>query len=402
MKAGKKAILAVTLLVCMIFMSSIFAALGSLMDPVTEKFGITGSAQGFPGTVSALGGICVFIVSLFLIGKIRKTALLALGIGLCVIPLFLIDLAESYPVYILLWTVIGFGLGFMDTLLSSCMADLYTGKTGIRMMCILHTFYGVTSMLAPLLFSAMLTGGTPFGKVYQLVGCFGAAVLTVLVIVSGKKQDSTVPEEKPLSLKAMTGMLTAGPLPLFAVGMAVHGFFLAGLNNWANRLTEEMNTGVLPEALLCFQGGLGQFSVFLGVMLSRLLFSFTGIPVRGYLKWGGVAAAISLAVGLFSGSSVILCVFMVLSGLCFGALIPCMLDTACAGVRGNTMLATTVMMLTLYLGEGISPSVLGWFEGSGPGLVWGVALCAGFMLLTAFCNTLALKKIKTDKNEETD
>lgn len=376
----------------MIFMSCIFAALGSLMDPVTEKFGITGSAQGLPGTVSALGGICAFAVSLFLIGKVRKTTLLALGISLCAIPLFLIDLAESYPVYILLWTVIGFGLGFIDSLLSSCMADLYTGKTGTRMMCILHTFYGVTSMLAPLLFSAMLTGGTPFGKVYQAVGCFGAAVLLALVIVSGKKQDGTVLEEKKLSPKEMTGMLTTGPLLLFAIGMAVHGFFLAGLNNWANRLTEEMNSGTLPEALLRFQGGLGQFSVFLGVMLSRLLFSFTGIPVRGYLKWGGVAAALLLTVGLVSASSVILCVCMILSGLCFGALIPCMLDTACASVRGNTMLATTVMMLTLYLGEGISPTVLGWFDGPGPGLVWGFALCAAFMLLTALCNTLALKK----------
>lgn len=394
MKASKKNALAVTLLVCMIFMSCIFAALGSLMDPVTEKFGITGSAQGLPGTVSSIGGICVFALSLFLIGKVRKTTLLALGIGLCVIPLLLIDLAESYPVYILLWTVIGFGLGFMDALLSSCMADLYTGKTGTRMMCILHTFFGVTSMLAPLLFSALLTGGTPFGKVYQLVGYFGAAVAIALVTVAGKKQDGPDLQEKALSMKEMAGMLTTGPLLLFAIGMAVHGFFLAGLNNWANRLTEEMNTGTLPEALLGFQGGLGQFSVFLGLMLSRLLFSFTGIPVRGYLKWGGVAAAVLLTVGLVSGTSVILCICMTLSGLCFGALIPCMLDTACASVRGNTMLATTVMMLMLYLGQGISPTVLGWFEGPGPGLVWGFAVCAVFMLLTALCNTLALKKVK--------
>ena len=362
------------------------------MDPVTEKFGITGSAQGLPGTVSSIGGICVFALSLFLIGKVRKTTLLALGIGLCVIPLLLIDFAESYPVYILLWTVIGFGLGFMDALLSSCMADLYTGKTGTRMMCILHTFFGVTSMLAPLLFSALLTGGTPFGKVYQLVGCFGAAVAIALVTVAGKKQDGPDLQEKALSMKEMAGMLTTGPLLLFAIGMAVHGFFLAGLNNWANRLTEEMNTGTLPEALLSFQGGLGQFSVFLGLMLSRLLFSFTGIPVRAYLKWGCVAAAILLLAGLVSASPVILCICMTLSGLCFGAQIPCMLDTACAGVRGNTMLATTVMMLALYLGEGISPTVLGWFEGPGPGLAWGFALCAVFMLLTALCNTLALKK----------
>ena len=381
-----------TLLVCMIFMSSIFAALGSLMDPVTEKFGVTGSAQGRPGTVSSIGGICVFAVSLLLIGKIRKTTLMALGIGLCVTPLLLIDLAESYPVYILFWTVIGFGLGFMDALLSSCMADLYTGKTGTRMMCILHTFFGVTSMLAPLLFSTLLTGGTPFGKIYQIVGCFGAVVLIALVTVTGKKQDGHGLEEKKLSLKEMTGMLTTGPLLLFAIGMAVHGFFLAGLNNWANRLTEEMNTGTLPEALLGFQGGLGQFSVFLGVMLSRLLFSFTGIPVRGYLKWGGVAAAVLLTAGLASGTSLILCICMILSGLCFGALIPCMLDTACASVRGNTMLATTVMMLALYLGQGISPTVLGWFDGPGPGLVWGFALCVGFMLLTALCNAMALKK----------
>ena len=386
-----------TLLACMIFMSSIFAALGSLMDPVTEKFGITGSAQGLPGTVSALGGIFVFVILLFLIGRIRKTVLLTAGIAFCVIPLLLLGTAKSYPVYILLWTVIGFGLGFMDALLSSCMADLYTGKTGTRMMCILHSFYGVTSMLAPLLFSYLLNGGMTFGRVYQLVACFGTAVAVALVAVSrGSEQTQTDLEEKELSLKEMRSMLTSSPLLLFTFGMAVHGFFLAGLNNWANRLTEEMTAGTLPEVLLQFRDGVGQFSVFLGVMLSRLLFSFTGIPVRGYLKWGGVAAAFLLAAGLIFGNPVILCCCLILTGLCFGALIPCMLDTACAGARGNTMLATTVMMLALYLGEGISPTVLGWFEGPGPGLVWGFVLCAVFMLLTALCNTLALKKCRAN------
>lgn len=393
METRKKALLAGTLLLCMIFMSSIFAALGALMDPVSEKFNITGSAQGLPGTVSALGGIGAFVISLFLIGKIRKTTLLAVGIGLCALPLFLIDLAATYPVYVFLWVVIGVGLGFMDTLLSSCMADLYSGKTGTKMMCILHTFYGITSMLAPLLFSALLTGGVKYGQVFQLTALFGTVALTVLTVVSGRKtQTVNSLKEQPLSLKEMKRMLTAGPLLLFTFGMAAHGFFLAGLNNWANRLTEEMSTGTLPEALLRFQGGLGQFASFLGVMLSRFLFPFTGIPVRRYLKWGGVLAAALLTAGLVTGNAAALCVCLSLCGLCFGALIPCMLDTACSGVRGNTMLATTIMMLALYLGEGISPTVLGWFDGPGPGLALGFVLCAVFMLMTALFNTLALKK----------
>ena len=41
------------------------------------------------------------------------------------------------------------------------------------------------------------------------------------------------------------------------------------------------------------------------------------------------------------------------------------------------MLATTVMMLALYLGQGISPTVLGWFDGPGarPGMGIRVMRC---------------------------
>ena len=76
------------------------------------------------------------------------------------------------------------------------------------------------------------------------------------------------------------------------------------------------------------------------------------------------------------------------AGLAFGALIPCMLDLGCREVPESSMLATTALALSLYLGQIVAPPLIGALE-SAVSLHAGIALCGVFMLLTSLCCRVA-------------
>ena len=65
----KKQITAV-LLGGMVLIAMIFSAQGSLLTSMIARFDLKSSAQGLAYTLCALGGALVFIVNVFLIGRI--------------------------------------------------------------------------------------------------------------------------------------------------------------------------------------------------------------------------------------------------------------------------------------------------------------------------------------------
>ena len=247
------------------------------------------------------------------------------------------------------------------------------------MMCLLHTMFGLSSVLCPALYGRLIRGGLPWRDVYLCVS--GAAVLLVLflsaaALLARGSGGKVLAKEKRLSPQAMGGILRQGALPWLLAAMACHGIFLAGLNTWINRYVGVTLASDLGDLALSF--------LFFGVMASRLLVSFLPVPVVRYVRWGGVAAGLLLLAALPFHSAVLLCAALSAAGLAFGALIPCMLDLSCREVPESSMLATTAMGLSLYLGQIVAPPLVGALEAA-VGLHAGIALCGGFMLLTSLC-----------------
>ena len=110
---------------------------------------------------------------------------------------------------------------------------------------------------------------------------------------------------------------------------------------------------------------------------------------------GGCVAYISalLLIGVPFGNGLIMCIATALSGLLFGAMIPCIMNVACENIPESSLLATSLLMLMLYIGEGVSSPVLGKLEAT-VGLKWGIVLCAVFMVLTSTVLCVGLRKKK--------
>lgn len=360
----------------MVLLSSIFSLQGYLLDDLIAYYQLDNSAKGLAGAVANIGGVAALAASFFLMGRIRKFNLLKIGFAVCSAALIALCLRLSFALFVLFWGIIGIGLGFIDTLLSACMSDLYIGeeKKATRMMCMLHMTYGLASMLVPVLFTALMSGGTKWYMMYPVVGVFGLAVLAFTAFAAPEKGSAGPGTRQSITAGEIWKTVTTGALPFFILAMFFHGYFLAGLNTWITRY--------IGTTLACGLGDISLTFLFSGVMLSRFLFPFTGWKPERYIRFSCVISAGLLCIAVLTRNGTAAAILTALSGLAFGATIPCMLNLACESVPKNTMLATTPMMLALYLGQALSSPVIGEIE-SASSLHWGILSCCLVMLVTA-------------------
>ena len=378
-----KKILSASVFAGMVFLSSIMAVQGALLSSIISHYNLSSSNQGFATLFSSFGGMVAFVLTLLLVGRIRKTRLLLFGFSIVTVLLFFLASLPPFPVFIAIWFFAGIGLGFMDALLSSVIADLYTGPASTKIMCMLHATFGITSMVFPILCSVLLNNGFLWNHIYILIAVYGILLVGFTIfadLISGK--GSSVNAEKHLSFSDFRAVLSSSSLGLFILGMLLHGFFLSGLNTWVN-----FYVGTTLGSSI---GGAAQSFLFAGILISRLLFPYTGIEPGKYIRICGILSAVCLLAVLPFSSGLVACIGVALSGLCFGAMIPCMLNLACEDNPNNTLLTTSLMMLALYLGQGSASPVLGFFE-STVGLRFGLALCAVCMVLASLTFHLKLK-----------
>jgi len=365
------------LLLCMVFLSSVFAVQGSLLSTMIDHFALDAARQGTANTMAFAGGIVALVSAFALQGRWKKRTLLKAAVLVCAAGLILMWLAPNYGVYVAAWFVTGFGLGLMDTLLSACMADLYSGKQSVMMMCFLHTAYGLSSVFSPMAYAGLLSAGVPWQRIYLVIAVVGAVLLLCALIIRKVRHmvDREELAQQTVSLKGILPALHKGRLLWLVAAIFFHGIFLSGLNTWINRYADTLPGSIHLPAQSC---------VFLGLMLSRLLMPFLPIKAEKYVVAGGLLGGIALSIGLLFPNGWVLRAMLIISSLLFGALIPCVITLGCERQKANTLLATTGIMLMLYLGQAVSSPAIAMLE-SLVSLRAGMFLCALCMVVCSLC-----------------
>jgi len=380
LRKAQRNCLTATLLMGMMFLAAIFTLQGALLTSLITHYSVADSVQGFASSAASFGGVVALVSSFFLIGKLSKLLLLRLSVATCAVFLALLKTSPTYAVFVAMWLILGFGMGYLDMLVSSCMADLYDGRAATRMMCILHTSYGIVSSLVPMLYGKLLASGTKWNNIYLYVAAAGAVLLVLFILAmryarTNRQEEPTA--ENRMSFRDMRSILSKGVLPALVCAMFCQGIYLGGFNTWIERyvsITLGSNLGSLSLSLMFF-----------GVMVSRLTLAFAPINPVKYIKFAGLASGLFLLAALPFRSGIVMCIGIFASGVCFGAFIPCTLDVGCALTPESTMFATTAMMLAVYLGQAVAPPIIGAL-GAAFNLHVGIAFCAAFTFLCSlFC-----------------
>ena len=237
MKQPRRLFFAVSLMLGMSFLSSVLQLQGVLLTSVIDHYHLSDSAQGMASAAASAGSVVALIAAFLLIGRLKKTTLLRLALVLCGVCLVLLNLAPGFGLFVTLWLLMGVGTGIIDTSLSSCMADLYSGAMATRMLNALHMVYGLSSMLWPVICSRLMKGGLAWNRVYLCVAAFALIALTALTsaIALFGNQGRAVTADQRMPLKAMGGVLRKGAMLGLIAAIACHGMFLGGLATWINR-----------------------------------------------------------------------------------------------------------------------------------------------------------------------
>jgi len=380
MSKTERTLITVFLLLCMVFLSSVFAVQGSLLSTMIDHFQLDAARQGTANTMAFAGGILALVSAFALQGRWKKRTLLKAAVLTCAAGLVLMWLAPNYSLYVVAWFITGFGLGLMDTLLSACMADLYSGKQAVMMMCILHTAYGLSSVFSPMVYARLLSASVPWKRIYLLIAAVGAVIVLCALVIRRlrRMEDPEQLAQQTISLRGILPALHKGRLLWLVAAIFFHGIFLSGLNTWINRYADTLPGSIAIPAQSC---------VFLGLMLSRLLMPFLPIKAEKYVVAGGLLGGIALSIGLLFPNGWVLRAMLIISSLLFGALIPCVLTLGCERQKANTLLATTGIMLMLYLGQAVSSPMIAMLE-SLVNLRAGMFLCAACMVVCSLCCAL--------------
>ena len=385
-ESSKRRTLALSLMGGMFFMASIFALHGALLTNIIEHFSLESSAQGLPSSFAFAGSCAALVLSFAVIGRISRVKLITWAIGICTLMLALLSFAPTFAVYLILWLLVGIGLGFLDTLLSSTMATLYTGRASTRMMCTMHMLYGAGSMIMPPVYASLMRKGLPWMRVYLFTAGLGMLILIAFLFFARRAEDLLPKSETKFSFELLKTLLKKGLLPLLMIADFCNGVFMGAVTTWLNRYVELTIDASLGDLALSF--------LFFGVLASRLLLPMTGIDPKKYLVFSGPATFIIFLIVILFPTRMTVCVGIALAGLTVGAMIPCMLDFGCATFSENTTMITTPMFLAYYVGQTLGSPMVGFLENHA-NLAVGIAVSVGFLVINSFFCLLAARKEKS-------
>ena len=389
MSKAQRNLYTAAVLISMMFMAAMGSIRGSLLTNMIDHYGLSDAQQGMPASVVNLGCMCALVFAFFLMGRIKKPLLLLISAAATMLLLIPQGMLPAYGLFIAFNFIFGLSNGIMDTLQSACMADVRRGEKSGMWMNILHASYGIAAMLAPLIFSAMLRHGVAWNRIYFIMAAAGMVFMLYFAPVSVRQARLADKGEKmTLSLKVIKEYFSDRTLVTVTLCMLFFGLFFGSTNTWLMHFVNKSYTGQLGDKALA--------AAFLGVTCGRLVWPFTGIKPRRFLKIAGAAVWAIWTVSLFTKSGIAVCVFSFVAMFFSGPVIPYCADIGCSTVKGDSMMASTMLFLMMYIGQSLSSIFVGAFE-RGWSLSAGMELCYIFALL---CSVTAIIGFRDKKGGE--
>lgn len=194
-----------------------FNAFGANAESMMAFFGITESRQGFVMTIQSLGGIVMTVLlGLFgerlhkLYGLLAGAVLVGVaGVTIGTMPLYGND---SYGLLLVFALIGGVGYITIDLLMNGVIADVFPEKKS-TLLPIVHGFYGLGAMLAPLLVTWLTDSGRPatFAVPYLVLGAAALVLGAVFWTVSRR----ATPHTPYADMTALRDRSVANPAEIF-------------------------------------------------------------------------------------------------------------------------------------------------------------------------------------------
>lgn len=361
---------------CIIMMGGGFLNLaqGVLLSDYIAYYSIEASKQGLMTMFQCFGCIAACLFNIALAGKAKKEYYLPASAGLAALCMFLIGTKVSFPVFLFLYFMMGFGYG----LINDCCAVLsarYSPGSPIAIGFVQGSL-GFSGIIAPIILRSLLKV-FPWNLVCIIDSLIVTAMIAVHLVIllyvrSDIKAIADVSEKRIQILQIVPKLATRKNTLLLMTAAFCFNSFLFGMNTWITRFSDlELNVAGLGALM---------FSLFwVGNTISRS--TETMLPFRPERLFciGSTITAAAMLAGFLSRNAVVMMIAVLAAGLTSGGNIPLIYHMGNLWNPEERAQVTSLLTMLMYLSTALTASVTAALTKSG--IIYGMLAIVGYDVL---------------------
>ena len=348
------------------------------------------------GLVQMLISFCTIISSLNSAKLIRRFGtgkLTAISVATTALALLGFSLAKNYAFLLLMAVPLGLGAGAVDAGLNNYVALHCEAKH----MSWLHCFWGVGTIIGPMILSAVLRVGGSWATGYRAVGLIQCAVSALLFATLGMWKRGNIQQEE-YGAKALS-VWEVLSLPGAKAGMVTFLCYCAvesTLGLWGATYISQVR-GV-DEATAASFGAM----FYIGITVGRAISGFMAMKLlpKQMVRVGQALLALGCIFMMIPAGSTLSGIGLVVCGLGCAPIYPNIIqDTPVNYGAENSQAAIGVQMAFAYVGSTFLPSIFGALAGvGGYGLLpyFAIGICVLMIVLFGIQKKIVETKVKTN------
>ena len=348
------------------------------------------------GLVQMLISFCTIISSLNSAKLIRRFGtgkLTAISVATTALALLGFSLAKNYAFLLLMAVPLGLGAGAVDAGLNNYVALHCEAKH----MSWLHCFWGVGTIIGPMILSAVLRVGGSWATGYRAVGLIQCAVSALLFATLGMWKRGYIQQEEH-GAKALS-VWEVLSLPGAKAGMVTFLCYCAvesTLGLWGATYISQVR-GV-DEATAASFGAM----FYIGITVGRAISGFMAMKLlpKQMVRVGQALLALGCIFMMIPAGSTLSGIGLVVCGLGCAPIYPNIIqDTPVNYGTENSQAAIGVQMAFAYVGSTFLPSIFGALAGvGGYGLLpyFAISICVLMTVLFGIQKKIVETKMKTN------
>ena len=348
------------------------------------------------GLVQMLISFCTIISSLNSAKLIRRFGtgkLTAISVATTALALLGFSLAKNYAFLLLMAVPLGLGAGAVDAGLNNYVALHCEAKH----MSWLHCFWGIGTIIGPMILSAVLRIGGSWATGYRAVGLIQCAVSALLFATLGMWKHGNIQQEEH-GAKALS-VWEVLSLPGAKAGMVTFLCYCAvesTLGLWGATYISQVR-GV-DEATAASFGAM----FYIGITAGRAISGFMAMKLlpKQMVRVGQALLALGCIFMMIPAGSTLSGIGLVVCGLGCAPIYPNIIqDTPVNYGTENSQAAIGVQMAFAYVGSTFLPSIFGALAGvDGYGLLpyFAISICVLMTVLFGIQKKIVETKVKTN------
>lgn len=348
------------------------------------------------GLVQMMISFCTIISSLNSAKLIRRFGtgkLTAISVATTALALLGFSLAKNYAFLLLMAVPLGLGAGAVDAGLNNYVALHCEAKH----MSWLHCFWGVGTIIGPMILSAVLRVGGSWATGYRAVGLIQCAVSALLFATLGMWKHGNIQQEEH-GAKALS-VWEVLSLPGAKAGMVTFLCYCAveaTLGLWGATYISQVR-GV-DEATAASFGAM----FYIGITVGRAISGFMAMKLlpKQMVRVGQTLLALGCIFMMIPAGSTLSGIGLVVCGLGCAPIYPNIIqDTPVNYGTENSQAAIGVQMAFAYVGSTFLPSIFGALAGvGGYGLLpyFAISICVLMTVLFGIQKKIVETEVKTN------